>query len=374
VWIGQVGSWLHDRDGERGAVAEEHRTLAIPPATEGIRHLRAVLTTAHGDRSRLAYRTDHPDPVADAGHVVLRVVAAAVNYHDIFTRRGMPGIRIPLPVIAGSDIAGTVAAVGPGVTQWLPGDRTLVDPVFRDGSRVGMLGETADGGRAQLVRVAAEQLIRVPDAVSLEHAAALPLAYGTAYRMVVDRGRVGAGERVLVLGASGGVGVASVQLCLHLGAEVIACAGSPAKVERLRALGAHHVIDYSATSFRERIHELYGRPRVTGGGGVDVAINFTGGDTWLDTQKSLNRGGRLLCCGATAGYELTTDARYLWTLEHEIIGSNGWTPDDLERLLELVAGGRLTPVIDARLPLDQAAEAERRLEEREVFGKVLLIP
>jgi alcohol dehydrogenase len=305
--------------------------------------------------------------------VLVRVAASAVNYHDIFTRRGMPGIRIPLPVIVGSDIAGEIASLGAGANGWSVGDRVLIDPVFRDG-RAGMIGETSDGGRAELVAVDARQLIRVPDGVSLDHAASLPLAYGTAYRMLVDRGRLHAGERVLVLGASGGVGVACVQIAKMLGAEVVACTSSDAKGDRLRALGADHVVNYAKTKFVTAVRDIYGKPKVSGGGGVDLAVNFTGGDTWLDTQKSVTVGGRIVTCGATAGYELTTDARYLWTFEHAILGSNGWSVADLEKLLALIEAKRLAPVIDAILPLEEAAEAERLLEDREVFGKVLLKP
>lgn len=286
----------------------------------------------------------------------------------------MPGIRIPLPVIVGSDIAGTVASVGQDVTRWTPGDRVVIDPVYREGDRFGMIGEVADGGRAERVGVPERQLIRVPDAVSLEDAASLPLAYATAHRMMVTRGRVQAGERVLILGASGGVGVACVQLAKLLGAEVVACASSASKIARLQALGADHCINYLETRFLDGIRERYGKPRITGEGGVDVAVNFTGGDTWTDTQKCVRVGGRILTCGATAGYDLRTDARYLWTFEHQMIGSNGWTPDDIIRLMGMIAAGELSPAIDARLPLDQTAEGERLLEDREVFGKVLIIP
>lgn len=336
--------------------------------------MRAVQTVAHGDRSQLVYRTDVPDPVAGPGEVIVRVAATAVNFHDIFTRRGMPGIKIPLPVIVGSDIAGTVDSLGANVLGWAIGDHVLVDPVSRDGPHFGMLGEVADGGRAELCKVAGSQLIKVPAKVTLEQAASLPLAYGTAYRMMTTRGRVTKGEKVLVLGASGGVGVACVQLAKMLGAEVVACASSTSKADRLKKLGADHVVNYSEVPFVDAVKQIYGKPKITGGGGVDVAVNFTGGDTWIDTQKSVRLGGRILTCGATAGYNLITDARYLWTYEHEMIGSNGWTPQDLAELMDLIAEGRLTPEIDRVLPLKETAEAERLLEDREVVGKVLIKP
>ncbi len=334
--------------------------------------MRAILTCGHGDRNQLELRTDHPEPKPGPAEVTVKVVATAINYHDVFTRRGMPGIKISFPVIVGSDLAGQVSEVGSEVRDWKPGDRVLIDPVFRDGERFGMIGETADGGRAEFAAVAANQLVRVPDGVSLEAAAALPLAYGTAYRMIVTRGQVKAGERVLVLGASGGVGVACVQLAKLIGAEVIACASSDDKIARLQALGADHGVNYHRTRFVEAVREIYGKPRITGTGGVNVVVNFTGGDTWLDSQKSVALGGRILCCGATAGFNLTTDARYLWTFEQTIVGSDGWAKADLATLLDLLAQGKLAPVIDRVLALEQAAEGERLLEDREVFGKVLL--
>jgi alcohol dehydrogenase len=336
--------------------------------------MRAVLTVGHGARDQLQLSSDFPAPTAAAGEVVLRVAATAVNYHDIFTRRGMPGITIPLPVIVGSDIAGEITELGRDVTGWRIGDRVLVDPVFREGNRHGMIGETAHGGRAEYVAVPAAQLVAVPEAVSLDDAASLPLAYGTAYRMLVTQGRLARGEKLLVLGASGGVGVACVQLGKLLGAEVVACTSSAEKEKPLAALGADHTVNYTAESLVAAVKRLYGKPRITGGGGVDVAVNFTGGDTWRDTQRTVTRGGRILTCGATAGYEVITDARYLWTFEHHYIGSNGWSVADLEALLALIRDGRLKPVIDRVLPIDEAAEGERLLEDREVVGKVLLKP
>lgn len=336
--------------------------------------MRAVLTTAHGGRDVLQLRDDYPDPIAKGTEVVVRVAATAVNFHDIFTRRGMPGVKVGLPVITGSDIAGTVQYLGPDAdAAWL-GKNVLIDPVVRGTDKVGMIGETSDGGRAELIAVPQSMLIEVPDGVSLEMAAALPLAYGTAYRMMMVRGGVRAGERVLVLGASGGVGVACVQLAKMVGAEVIACASSKSKLDRLKALGADHVVNYNEKPFVDAVKEIYGKPRVTGSGGVNVAVNFTGGDTLPMTQKCVALGGRILTCGATAGYNLQLDARYWWSFEHTMIGSDGWQPDDLRSLLAMIASRQLEPVIDSILPLEQVAEAERLLEDREVVGKVLIKP
>lgn len=329
---------------------------------------------SHGGREALEMRSDYPDPEPTAEEVLVRVAATAVNFHDIFTRRGMPGVNVQLPVIVGSDIAGVVEALGSGVdASWL-GKRVLIDPVLRGGDRLRMLGETLHGGRAERVVARQSMLVEIPPAVSFEKAASLPLAYGTAYRMMITRGAVKAGERVLVLGASGGVGVACVQIAKMVGAEVLACASTEGKLQRLRQIGADYVANYVERPFVDAVREIYGKPRVTGGGGVQVAVNFTGGDTLPPTQKCVALGGRILCCGATAGFTLELDARYWWTYEHTMIGSDGWLKEDLETLLDLVATRKLAPVIDRVLPLDQAAEGERLLEDREVFGKVLLRP
>ena len=336
--------------------------------------MKAVLTTAHGGPEVLQLRHDYPAPIPGPGDALVRVAATAVNFHDIFNRRGMLGVKIKLPVIVGSDIAGTVEALGQGVeSHWL-GKRVLVDPVMREGNQFGMLGETVDGGRAELVVVRQSMLVEIPAGVGFEQAAALPLAYGTAYRMMITRGKIRAGERIMVLGASGGVGVACMQLAQMIGAEVLAFASSDAKMRRLKEIGASHVANYIDKPFLDTVKEIYGKPRITGAGGVDVAVNFTGGDTLPATQKCVNLNGRILCCGATAGFDLTLDARYWWTYEHTLIGSNGWHIDDLKILLDLVADGRLVPVIDKVLPLEETAEGERLLEDREVVGKVLLKP
>jgi alcohol dehydrogenase len=336
--------------------------------------MKAVLTTAHGGPEVLQLRHDYPTPTLAPGDVLVRVAATAVNFHDIFTRRGMPGVRINLPVIVGSDIAGTVESLGQGVDPHWLGQRVLIDPVLRGAGRFGMLGETLDGGRAEFVVVQPSMLLKIPAAVSFEQAAALPLAYGTAYRMMITRGNIKAGERVMVLGASGGVGVACVQLARMVGAEVLAFSSADEKLRRLTEIGANHVANYAEKPFFDTVKQIYGKPRITGGGGVDVAVNFTGGDTLPATQRCVTTNGRILCCGATAGFNLTLDARYWWTYEQTLIGSDGWLFDDLKVLLDLVASARLLPVIDRVLPLEETAEGERLLEDREVVGKVLLKP
>jgi alcohol dehydrogenase len=328
---------------------------------------------AHGGPDRLVIDPHIPHPAAGPGAVIVRVRATSLNYHDVFTRRGMPGIAIPMPAIMGLDLAGEVAEIGADVDGWALGDRVLVDPINR--VRGGLMGETVHGGLAERCRADAHQLISIPEGVSFAEAASLPVAYGTAHRMMVTIGRITAGEKVLILGASGGVGTCCVFLAKMSGATVIACGSTPAKLARLRAFGADHLIDYAKGDFTSEIHRLFGKPtRRAHTGGVDVVINFTGGDTWVPSMKCLRRGGRMLTCGATAGFDPKTDIRYIWTYELQILGSNGWTRADLEALLLMVQEGTLRPVIDRVLPLEEAREGLRLLEDREVIGKVVIAP
>jgi len=336
--------------------------------------MRAMVLREHG-AGGLRYETDFPDPTPGPGDVVLRVRAAALNYHDVFTRRGMPGIKIPMPAIMGLDVAGEIVAVGPGVSGWTVGDRVLGDPINR--IEGGLTGETVHGGLAEYCRLKAHQLVAIPDGIDFEEAAALPCAYGTARRMMFTNGRVTAGEKVLILGASGGVGVCCVQLAKLAGATAIAATGSEEKAARLRALGADHTINYAEQDFLQAVYGLYGKPARRGAGigrGVDVVVNYTGGDTWTRSLRVLRVGGRLLTCGATAGYDPPEDIRFIWTFELQILGSNGWAREDIMALLEMVQSGRLEAVVDTTYPLERTAEALARLENRDVFGKLVIAP
>lgn len=334
--------------------------------------MKAVVLREHGGLDRLQYVTDFPDPVVQDGHVVIRVKATSFNYHDVFTVRGMPGIKVPLPMIIGLDMAGEILEVGAGVTGWKPGDRVLVNPLNR---QKGLMGEMMHGGLAEKCLVADHQLIRMPADVTYAEAAALPVAYGTAHRMIVTHDTIRKGEKVLVLGASGGVGTGCVLLAKMLGAEVIACASSGDKLARLKELGADHVINYKETDFSKWTIEKFGKPqRRSYDGGVDVVINFTGGDTWAPTLRCVKRGGKILVCGATAGYDPKEDLRYVWSFELRIIGSNSFYDENLKALMDLIQQGEMKPVIDETLPLERAAEGLRMIENREVFGKVIIAP
>jgi NADPH:quinone reductase-like Zn-dependent oxidoreductase len=334
--------------------------------------MKALLLRQHGGLDSLEIVGDYPTPQAIEGHVVIRVRASSFNYHDVFTVKGMPGIKVPMPVIIGLDMAGEIAEIGPGVSGWKIGDRVLVNPLNR---KKGLMGEMLDGGMAEYCLVGVEQLVAMPAGVTFEEAAALPVAYGTAHRMLVTHETVKPGERVLVLGASGGVGTGCVILAKLLGAEVIACASSGEKLDRLKALGADEVVNYRDTDWSKWAIEKYGKPqRRTYDGGVDVVINFTGGDTWVPSLRCLKRGGKLLVCGATAGYDPKEDLRYIWSFELKVIGSNSFYDDNLAALMQLISTGKMKPVIDKVLPLEQAAEGLRLIESREVIGKVVVTP
>ena len=337
--------------------------------------MKAAVVREHGAPDRLNFETDFPDPKPGPGDVIVAVKASSLNYHDVFTRRGMPGIKVPLPAIMGLDVAGEIAEVGPGVTGWSKGDRVLVDPINR--IEGGLMGETVHGGLAELCRAKAHQLVKIPEGVSFSDAAALPVAYGTALRMMRTNGRVAAGEKVLILGASGGVGVCCVQLAKIAGAEVIACAGTDAKAKRLAELGADKTINYIEKDFMKEVFAMYGKPTRRGAGtdqGVDVVVNYTGGDTWVKSMKVLKVGGRLLTCGATAGYDPQEDIRFIWTFELKVLGSNGWARSDIVTLLEMVQQGKLKVLVDKVYKLEEAREALRVIEDREVFGKIVVAP
>lgn len=335
--------------------------------------MKALYFNEHGDTDALIYG-DLDRPEVPEGWALLRVRAAALNYLDVFTLRGMPGIRVPFPMVTGGDCAAEIVEINGNTDTFRLGDRVLVNPAFIDdkAGQFDLLGESRPGALAEYVVARLSQLIPIPDHVSDADAASLPVAYGTAYRMLRTRGAVKAGETILILGASGGVGTACVLLAKLYGMEVTAAAGSEAKCARLKEMGADHTYDYS----QEPV-DAYSK-RVTGslfrGGGFDVVVNFTGGDTWAQSLRAVKRGGRLLTCGATAGFEPKTDLRFIFTAEMDIRGSTGFSQQDIAACLDLVAEGTLKPMIDTTLPLSRAAEGVAMLRDRKVFGKVIVEP
>jgi alcohol dehydrogenase len=325
--------------------------------------MRVVAIQQHGGVEQMKL-DQWPVPTPEPGQALVEVKACGLNYMDVFVLHGMPDMPTKMPRIPGGDIAGIVREVGEGVSKDWVGKKVALFPRFPQG---GVLGENGNGGLCEFIAVDQRQLIEIPEGVSFEDAAALPIAYGTSHRMLFTRGHIKAGEKVLILGASGGVGVSCLQFAKMAGCEVYACTSSEDKARRLKELGADHVINYAEhPDFSKAVWNATGKK------GVDVAINFTGGDTWIPTQRSMAVNGRILTCGSTAGHECEIDVRFLWFREMEIIGSRAYVPDDIKACLQFVADKKIAPIIDKVLPLEQAGEGVRMLDERRVFGKVII--
>ena len=298
--------------------------------------------------------------------------ACALNALDVFSRNGMPGVKLHLPHVLGGDIAGRVVDATTPAGEALIGQFVLLDPMCVDyrGWKVGVFGEHHWGGLAEYVTAPDYTAIPLPGVAAgdLAKYAALPIAYGTAHRMLYTRGALEPGETVLVLGAAGGVGVACIDLANRVGATVIACSSSDRKLEALRALGAAHTINTASDDFSKRVWEITERR------GADMVIDYIGRDTWNLSIRAARRGGRVLTCGASSGFEASTDMRYLWTKEIDLRGSNGWKRSDLTELVGLVASGSLDPVIHEVFPLSEVHRAFAVLDNRDVLGKVLVTP
>lgn len=327
--------------------------------------MRVVALRRHGGTEQLQIE-EWPRPVAAENQAVVEVKACGLNYMDVFVMRGMPDLLTQMPRIPGGDIAGVVREVGPGVSPDWVGKHVVLFPRFPKG---GVLGEHGNGGLCEFIAIDQSQLIEIPDSVDFEDAAALPIAYGTSHRMLFTRGRLQPGERILILGASGGVGVSCVQFAKMVGAEVYACTSSEEKGRKLKELGADHVIDYVANpEFSKAVWAATDKQ------GVNVAVNFTGGDTWIQTQRCMSVNGRILTCGSTIGHICEIDVRFVWHRETEIIGSRAYLPEDIKACLDHVASGALKPVVEKVLPLEKAGEGVGMLEGRSIFGKVIIRP
>ncbi len=342
--------------------------------------MRALRVAEHGGLDALTW-AEVADPKAGPGEVLVEVRACGVNHLDLWVRRGVTGHRFPLPIIPGCDVAGVIAEVGAGVTGLDSGRKVLVAPGFGCGTcqacslgndhlcrDYGILGETRDGGYAPLVVVPARCVLDLPERLSFEEGAAFPLSFLTAWHMLVARAEVQPGETVLVHAAGSGVGSAAVQIARLLGARVLATAGSAAKLERAGELGAAETINYRETDFADEVS------RLTGKRGVDVVIEHVGQATWDGSVRSLAKGGRLVTCGATTGPVGELHLPRLFFKSLSILGSTMGSRGELHRIVQLVGEGKLSPVLDRVLPLTQAREAHRALEDREAFGKIVLQP
>jgi NADPH:quinone reductase-like Zn-dependent oxidoreductase len=319
---------------------------------------------------------DAPDPQPQAGRAIVHVRACALNHLDLWQRRGIERVRIPLPHISGSDVAGDVADAGGGSVP--SGTRVMLQPGLSCGScpaclegrenlcpAYDVLGLQSDGGYAEMVSVPARNLIPIPDHIGYTEAAAFPLTFMTAWRMLVTLAHVRSGDVVLVLAGGSGVGQAAIQIARLHDARVFATS-APAKMDRTRSVGAEEVFDHYNSDYAQQARLL------TGGRGVDVVVEHVGEATWDRSVRSLARGGRLVTCGATTGFNASIDLRHLFARQLSLLGSYMGTHADLRAAVPHFFDGSMRPVVDQVLPLAEAAAAHRRLEAREQFGKIVL--
>jgi NADPH:quinone reductase-like Zn-dependent oxidoreductase len=338
--------------------------------------MKAIRFHEHGGLEVLRYE-DAPDPVPQAGEALVRVRACALNHLDLWQRRGIERVRIPLPHISGADVAGEVVEAPGG--EIAAGRRVLLQPGLSCGRceaclagddnvcpSYDVLGYQSDGGYAELIRVPVQNLVSLPDTIGFIEAAAFPLTFLTAWHMLISRARLAAGEDVLVIGAGSGVGQAAIQIAWLHGARVFATAGSDEKLAKARQLGAYDVFNHYTQDVPAEVR------KATNGQGVAVVVEHVGEATWDRSVKCLKRGGRLVICGATTGYHAGIDLRFLFSRQYSLLGSYMGTKSELLRAMQFFSAGQLRPVIDRTYPLADAAEAHQRLERGEQFGKIVL--
>ena len=330
--------------------------------------MKAVRFHEHGGPEVLRYE-DAPDPQPAEGRAIVRVRACALNHLDLWERRGLDRVKLPLPHISGADVAGEVLETGQRV-MLQPGVRCGACAACRRGDdnqcvRYDVLGLRSDGGYAELISVPLENLIPIPATLDFITAAAFPLTFLTAWHMLVTRGRLGEGDVVLVLAGGSGVGQAAIQLARHFGARVFATS-APEKAQRTRALGAEQVFDHYSVDFSKEVR------RLTDGRGVDIVVEHVGEATWDRSVRALATGGRLVTCGATTGFAASLDLRHLFARQLSLLGCYMGRFAELDSAAQLLFDGRVTPVIDEVFPLERAADAQRRLENKDQFGKVVL--
>jgi NADPH:quinone reductase-like Zn-dependent oxidoreductase len=302
-----------------------------------------------------------PDPAPAAGEVLIALRAASLNHLDVWLRQGLPSV--PKPRILGADGAGTVAALGEGVTGFEPGDRVLLNPGLDDGGRI--VGEHMDGTHAELIAIPADYVHPIPDGLSFEEAAAFPLVFATAYRMLATRAGLKEGEWVLVWGVGSGVGTAALSVAKALGANVLATSTEDAKLERALELGADAVARTDA--------DVVAKAReLTGGAGMDIVVEHIGEATWKSSLQVARTGGRIVVCGATSGPNPPAQLHRIFWKQLSILGSTMGTREDFAAVLELVATGRAKPIVDRVFPLDDVRAAHEHLESGAQLGKVVL--
>jgi NADPH:quinone reductase-like Zn-dependent oxidoreductase len=342
--------------------------------------MKAARIHQHGGPDVLRYE-EIPEPKIRADQVLIRVRASALNHLDLFVRAGIPGLTFPMPHILGSDIAGEVVETGELCERVQKGWRVLLSPgtscrqceACLSGQdnfcrRYTLFGYRIDGGNAELIAAPEYTVIPIPDDLSFEDAAAVPLVFLTAWHMLMSRAKLQPGEDVLVLGASSGVGSAAIQIARMLQCRVIATAGGEEKLTKARELGAEHVIDHYRADIGAEVK------KITGKRGVDIVFEHVGVATWQKSLDSLAPGGRLVTCGATTGFDARLDLRFLFSKQWSLLGSFMGSMGELHQVLKFVFRKQLKPVIDRVYPLSEIQAAHEHLEAKEQFGKVIVKP
>jgi NADPH:quinone reductase-like Zn-dependent oxidoreductase len=342
--------------------------------------MKAIIFYEQGGPEVLRYE-DVPDPEPQELEVLVRVRASALNHLDLWLRRGIPGRPMKLPHISGCEGAGDVLSVGTGVTQFKPGDAVMITPPWSCGRceyclrnqdscclSFGMVGVQRFGCLAEKVVVPVQTLYPLPKGLTYEQAASIPLVFQTAWHMLVDRARLKVGEDVLIQAAGSGVGIAAIQIAKLHGARVFTTASTNEKLEKAKALGADVLINYKEKDFLEEIKNI------TNKRGVDVVFEHTGQENWEKNLLSLSRYGRLVTCGATSGPNAQMDLRYVYSRQLSILGSYMGGKRDLFDVLKFVDEGKLRPVIDSTYPLSETRKAQEKMEDRNIFGKIVVVP
>jgi NADPH:quinone reductase-like Zn-dependent oxidoreductase len=340
--------------------------------------MKAVRLHQFGGPEVLKYE-DVPDPQPRQDQVLVRVRACAMNHLDLFVRKGLPGVK--LPHINGSDVAGEIVDVGEYVTGLQKGQRVIVAPMVFCGHcrfcvsgvqnmcrEFTVLGNGVDGGNCELIAARHDCVIPIPDSLSFEEAAAVPLVGLTAWHMMVTRAQIRPGQNVLVLGANSGVGMAAIQIGKLFNARVIATAGDEHKIQRARELGADEVINHYTQKISDEVK------RITNKEMCDIVIEHVGQATWGESMKSLKPGGAIVTCGATSGPKVDLDLRFLFSKQFSFLGSYMGTMGDLHDVLKHVVSGKIKGVVDSTFPLSEARAAHERMEKSQMFGKIVLKP
>ena len=343
--------------------------------------MRAVRLHEVNGRAEFRLDKDVEVPTPKAGEVLLAVKACGLNQVDLLTRDGQTPAAIPLPHISGTEVAGDVVSIGPGVTEWKVGERVVVDPILSCGDcsfclsgqtnmclRGRVFGVQTQGGYAERVVAPAHQLVRLPESLSYAEAAAVAVTGPTAWHMLRRRADIRIGEDVLIIAAGAGIGVLGMQIAAVAGARVIVTAGSEDKLRQARELGAQFAVNHRDPSWPEQVRKW------TGGRGVDVVFEHVGAATWEGSLRSLARGGRLVTCGGHSGFSVNINLWHLFVKEHTIIGSFAGSRDDFMNVLRLVEQRKIKPVIQQIFSLEDLTKAQALMESRQVFGKLIIEP